>query len=379
MYMDRAIWKRIGRALIVILGIISLILAIIYVTPLVYPFIIGWMLAFAINPIVNVMNRKLKVPRWLGVAITLLLFVASMLTIVSALVTRIVVEIIHLSKSLDSTIVWWRDQFERIVASPEIQGFIEKLNAFYQNNPNYQQTINTRISDTANVLAKTSSTIINDFLIGIVNLISSLPNIATITLVVLLAAFFIGKDWYRHLDKMGDWIPSGIRKTTTVVWNDLLKALFGYLRAQFIMISITMVVVTIGLLILGVNYAITIGMLIGLVDLLPYLGVGAAMIPWIAYTFIYGDLSLGIGLSVLYGVILVVRSMLEPKVLASSVGLAPLPTLIAMYVGLKLFGVLGLIIGPVSLVILSTIHRANVFRDLYGYVVKGAKAPPKSP
>lgn len=377
--MDRAIWKRIGRALIVILGIISLILAIIYVTPLVYPFIIGWMLAFAINPIVNVMNRKLKVPRWLGVAITLLLFVASMLTIVSALVTRIVVEIIHLSKSLDSTIVWWRDQFERIVASPEIQGFIEKLNAFYQNNPNYQQTINTRISDTANVLAKTSSTIINDFLIGIVNLISSLPNIATITLVVLLAAFFIGKDWYRHLDKMGDWIPSGIRKTTTVVWNDLLKALFGYLRAQFIMISITMVVVTIGLLILGVNYAITIGMLIGLVDLLPYLGVGAAMIPWIAYTFIYGDLSLGIGLSVLYGVILVVRSMLEPKVLASSVGLAPLPTLIAMYVGLKLFGVLGLIIGPVSLVILSTIHRANVFRDLYGYVVKGAKTPPKSP
>jgi sporulation integral membrane protein YtvI len=377
--MDRAIWKRIGRALIVILGIISLILAIIYVTPLVYPFIIGWMLAFAINPIVNVMNRKLKVPRWLGVAITLLLFVASMLTIVSALVTRIVVEIIHLSKSLDSTIVWWRDQFERIVASPEIQGFIEKLNAFYQNNPNYQQTINTRISDTANVLAKTSSTIINDFLIGIVNLISSLPNIATITLVVLLAAFFIGKDWYRHLDKMGDWIPTGIRSTTTVVWNDLLKALFGYLRAQFIMISITMVVVTIGLLILGVNYAITIGMLIGLVDLLPYLGVGAAMIPWIAYTFIYGDLSLGIGLSVLYGVILVVRSMLEPKVLASSVGLAPLPTLIAMYVGLKLFGVLGLIIGPVSLVILSTIHRANVFRDLYGYVVKGAKAPPKSP
>ena len=101
------------------------------------------------------------------------------------------------------------------------------------------------------------------------------------------------------------------------------------------------------------------------------------MVPWIAYTFIYGDLSLGIGLSVLYGVILVVRSMLEPKVLASSVGLAPLPTLIAMFVGLKLFGVLGLIIGPVSLVILSTIHRANVFRDLYGYVV--GKFPPKSP
>ncbi|GGD74083.1 sporulation integral membrane protein YtvI [Paenibacillus nasutitermitis] len=373
--MDRAIWKQIGRGLLVLIGVLLLILALIYVTPLVYPFIIGWLLAYAINPVVNIMHRKMKIPRWLGVTLSLFIAVLALLTILSALVTRIVVEIIHLSKSLDSTIEWWRNEFERIVASTEIQDLIGKLNAFYQNNPNYQQTINSRISDTANLLAKTSSSIISTILNSIVNLISSLPNVATITVVVLLAAFFIGKDWYRHLGKVSGWVPAGIRKTTSVVWADLLHALLGYLRAQFIMISITAVVVTLGLLILGVDYPITIGLLIGLVDLLPYLGVGAAMVPWIAYMFIYGDISLGIGLSVLYGVILVVRSSIEPKVLASSVGLDPLPTLIAMFVGLKLFGVAGLIIGPVSLVILSTIHRANVFRDLYGFVMRG-KSPP---
>ena len=162
-------------------------------------------------------------------------------------------------------------------------------------------------------------------------------------------------------------------KSSYAVLGDLRKALFGYVRAQFIMISITGVVVTIGLLIIGVNYAITIGLLIGLVDLLPYLGVGAAMIPWIMYTFIYGDVSLGIGLSILYGVILIARQTIEPKVLASSVGLEALPTLIALFVGLKLFGVLGLIIGPVSLVILTAIHKANVFRDLYSFIVRGPK------
>ncbi|MBW7455628.1 sporulation integral membrane protein YtvI [Paenibacillus sepulcri] len=368
--MDRALGRRIGRGLFVVIGIVLLILVIIYVTPLVYPFIIGWLLAFAINPLVNMMHRKLKIPRWIGVTLSLFIVVLALVTIVSALVTRIVVEIIHLSKSLDSTIEWWRNEFERVVASTEIQDLIEKLNAFYQNNPNYQETINSRISDTANLLAKTSSTIISTILNSIVNLISSLPNVATITVVVLLAAFFIGKDWYRHVGKMSGWIPDDIRKTTSVVWNDLIRALFGYLRAQFIMISITAVVVTLGLLILRVDYAITIGMLIGIVDLLPYLGVGAAMVPWIAYTFIYGDISLGIGLSVLYGVILVVRSSVEPKVLAKSVGLDPLPTLIAMFVGLKLFGIAGLIAGPVSLVILSTIHRANVFRDLYRFVMR---------
>ena len=152
---------------------------------------------------------------------------------------------------------------------------------------------------------------------------------------------------------------------------DLQKALFGYFRAQFIMISITAVVVIIGLSIIGVNYAISIGLLIGLVDLLPYLGVGAAMVPWIAFTFIYGNISLGIGLSILYGVILITRQILEPKVLASSVGLDPLPTLIAMFVGLSCSELSGLIIGPVSLVILSAIHRANVFSDLYSFIMKG--------
>ncbi|WP_308638692.1 sporulation integral membrane protein YtvI [Paenibacillus silvisoli] len=371
--MDRNIWKRVWRTVLIIGGLIGVVLALIYVTPLVYPFLLGWLLAYAINPIVNLLQRRLKVPRWLGVSITLLLFVIAMTTIVSALVTRIVVEIIHLSKTLSTSIDWWRDQFESIVASPHVQNLIEKLNAFYQENPDYQETINSRITDTANLLAQKSTNIITYLLNSIVNIITWLPNFATIMIVVLLAAFFISKDWQKHVVRLTQWFPAGIRKSTSVVWADLQKALFGYLRAQFIMISITAIVVTIGLLILRVEYAVTIGMLIGLVDLLPYLGVGAAMVPWIAYTFIYGDMSLGIGLSILYGVILVARQMIEPKVLASSVGLEALPTLIAMFVGLKLFGVLGLIIGPVSLIILTAIHKANVFRDLYWFVVRGPK------
>ncbi|WP_219836016.1 sporulation integral membrane protein YtvI [Paenibacillus sp. R14(2021)] len=371
--MDRVIWKRVWRALLVLALLAAFVLAVIFVTPLVYPFLLGWLLAYAINPIVNLLHHKLKIPRWISVSFSLLLFVAAMLTIVSALVTRIVVEIITLSKSLTSNIDWWRDQFELIVAKPEIQDLIVKLTSFYQDNPNYQETINSRISDTADLVTTTSTNIITYFLNGIVSIITSLPNVATISVVVLLAAFFIGKDWNLHLRRLTNWFPTQIRQSVSAVWLDLKKALFGYLRAQFIMISITAVVVTVGLLIIGVHYAVTIGMLIGLVDLLPYLGVGAAMIPWILYTFIYGNVTLGIELSILYGVILVARQTLEPKVLASSVGLDPLPTLIAMFVGLKLFGVLGLIIGPVSLVILSAIQKANVFKDLYWFIVRGTK------
>jgi len=371
--LERTIVRRIGRSLLVLAIIFILVLASLYVTPIIYPFIISWVLAYLINPIVNFLQNRLKIPRWLGVSVTLLLFVASMLTIVSALITRIIVEIIHLSKSLNATIDWWKAEFDHAISSPEIQNIIEKLNTFYTENPNYQQTINSRISDAANLLANKSSAFISYFLNGIVSLMASLPNLATLLVIVLLAAFFIGKDWYMHVTKLSEWFPLGVRNSASAVWRDLQKALFGYMRAQLIMISITTVVVTVGLIILDVDYAITIGLLIGFVDLLPYLGVGFVMVPWILYLFLYGDPSLGIGLTILYGIILIARQILEPKVLASSVGLDPLPTLIAMFVGLKLLGVFGLIAGPVSLVILSAIHRAHVFRDLYNFIMKGTK------
>jgi predicted PurR-regulated permease PerM len=76
-------------------------------------------------------------------------------------------------------------------------------------------------------------------------------------------------------------------------------------------------------------------------------------------------------LSILYIILLIGRQIVEPKVLASSVGLNPLPTLIGMFIGLKLFGVLGLIIGPVSLIVVDALNRANVIQDLRNYILAG--------
>lgn len=166
-------------------------------------------------------------------------------------------------------------------------------------------------------------------------------------------------------------IPGVIHKPMTYIFSDLKKALFGFAKAQLILISITAFIVMITLYALGVNSAFAIGLLIGLVDLLPYLGVGIVLIPWSLYAFMSDDLTLAIGLTVLYSIILIVRQIMEPKVLASSVGLDPLAALFGMFVGLKLFGILGLIIGPVSLVIVDAFRRAHVFKDLRNYIIGG--------
>src|SRR5699024_5835394 len=118
--------------------------------------------------------------------------------------------------------------------------------------------------------------------------------------------------------------------------KDLKKALLGYLKAQLTLISITGAIVFVGLLILHVDYALTIAVATGLIDLLPYLGTGIVFVPWIIYMFFTGNYFLTIGLAVLYAIVLIQRQIMEPKIVSSNIGLDPLATLIAIFVGIQL-------------------------------------------
>ncbi|MCY9515333.1 sporulation integral membrane protein YtvI [Paenibacillus apiarius] len=371
--MDQLIIKRIWRGGWVLLATAAVLFASWMLVPLIYPFLIAWAIALALNPVVQWMSLQLKFPRWLSVTVSLMIFILAMLTVAAAVITRIVKEIYNLSMTLEYFLNVWRDLFLQLVENENVQKFIHSISSLYKDNPNIQGSINNNLSSTAQTITAAITNLITLFLDGIVRLLSSLPNVATISMVILLAAFFIGKDWTRWTLTFTRIVPERVRRPTRNVWQDLKHALFGYLRAQFLLISITAVVVIIGLLVLHVEYAVTIGLLIGLVDFLPYLGVGAVMVPWIIYSFAAGSSSLGIGLAVLYSIVLVARQIMEPKVLASSVGLDPLITLVAMFAGLKLFGVMGLIIGPVTLVLISAMNRAYVFRDLRNYILTGRR------
>lgn len=369
--LDHVMTKRLLRGSWVCIVLIALTALFYWLLPLIYPFLIAWLIAYAMNPLVRWLQSAAKLPRWLAVTASLLLYFGSAGIVLSAAVTRLVKELITLAESLDLHIEEWRGWFVEWSQSEGIQNIINEINSFIASNPGYENTINKNIDNTTSTISSAISRLLSGFLSGIVNLLTSLPNLGVILIVILLATFFISKNWERNMRFLVGLVPSPFRKTGSEVWKDLQKALFGYLRAQFIMISITAVIVLIGLLILRVDSAFTYAILIGFVDLLPYLGVGTVMVPWLVYAYMSGDTGFGIGLSILYGIILVARQLIEPKVLASSVGLDPLPTLISMFVGLKLFGVLGLIIGPVSFVVFGAIVRAGVLRDLRNYIVNG--------
>lgn len=368
--MDRLALKRLLRGLWVVLSTSMLLFALYIILPLLYPLLLAWLLAYIMHPLVLIL-KSLKLPSWLAVSLSLLFYIGGTALVMTAVITRLVKELIVLLQTFNLHTDQWKELLLSLSRNVSIQNIINQINQFYHDNPDYHATIDSNISRTTETVGNAVTHVVTGFFNVILRLISALPSMGTILIVVVLAAFFISTSWERHNVKLSAWMPAPLLKPVSDIWHDLRKALFGYLRAQLILISITALIVVIGLLLLGVKSSFAIGLMIGFVDLIPYLGVGIVMLPWALYAYMTGDLALGIGLSVLYAVILITRQVLEPKVLASSIGLDPLAMLIGMFVGLQLFGMLGLIIGPVLLVILVAFNRAGVFRALHCYIVSG--------
>lgn len=255
--------------------------------------------------------------------------------------------------------------------------FTEKILPFYEGiaskistlDSSKQETISESIKEASNKLSGSVTTFLQDLLTSLPALISWIPSAATTIVFVLLATFFISKDWSKLSSKVTQHIPTSITTRSGAVLKDLKKAGTGFIKAQFILITVTFVIILIALLIFQVNQALTIALIIAFVDLIPYLGTSAILIPWAAYQLLTGNLFLGIGLSILFVVVSGTRQFIEPKILSSSLDLDPLSTLISLFVGFKLFGFLGLIIGPISLVFGTALHRTGVFQDIYDYIV----------
>jgi sporulation integral membrane protein YtvI len=151
-------------------------------------------------------------------------------------------------------------------------------------------------------------------------------------------------------------------KVSEVLLN-LRNAIFGFLRAQVIISFLTYIVALIGLLILDVNFALAVALLIIIVDILPILGTGSVLVPWAIYTIVIGnDTFQGIGLIVLFLVITVFRRMIEPKILGDSIGIGALSTLISLYVGFKLVGVVGLFLGPIVVIIYVALKKVGLMK-----------------
>jgi sporulation integral membrane protein YtvI len=138
---------------------------------------------------------------------------------------------------------------------------------------------------------------------------------------------------------------------------------FGFLKAQFLVSVLIFIASFLGLLlIVSPEVAIVMSIIIWVIDFIPIIGSIVILGPWALFHFLTGDVTLGTHLAVLAAILLIIRRTIEPKVMGSQIGLSPLSTLIAMYLGLKIFGILGFLIGPLLLIAFNSAREAGIIK-----------------
>ncbi|WP_053218933.1 sporulation integral membrane protein YtvI [Virgibacillus senegalensis] len=343
-------------------------LALYYVAKYTYPFIIAIVMAILLNPIVSILQRLTRLPR----AASVVLVLAGFLVIASFLVAFLIVELINGTSFLAARIP---GQFKELIhfteefASYYLSPFYEKMNNLVDKlEPSQQDLVTGQLKELGANIAAAGALIIQHLLQMVSQSLIRLPNYFSIWLFSLLGTFFICKDWYKLKDTFFNYLPSSFTTGAAAMYKGLKQAFFGYLKAQMLLISITFLLVLTGLLILKIDHSLTIALITALVDLLPYLGAGIIFFPWMVYVFFTGNYGLTIGLAILYGAVVIQRQISEPKVLSDNIGVNPLAMLICLFAGFQLFGLWGLLAGPVALVTVTTFIKSGLLKQLWDFI-----------
>lgn len=211
----------------------------------------------------------------------------------------------------------------------------------------------------------TVSTWAKELLTSVLNGITSIPTVVIYIVITLLSLYFICTDKIYMVDQLEHHFPRKWVKKLAMHIKEITKVLGGYLKAEAILVLVSFFISVIGLYILklaGFNlpFPLLAALIIGFVDALPIFGSGTVMIPWAILCAIDGDIKLGMAILVLWIIMSIVRQFMEPRLVSKQIGIHPIFTLIAMYTGFKLIGVLGMLIGPIVLIVLKNIFGSLI-------------------
>lgn len=333
----------------------AIILAIVWVIlewglSLIMPFIIAFLISWALQRPIRFLSEKLRVHKKILAIFLVLLFYCTIGLLIALLIIKSFSAVGELIASLPAL-------YEAHI-NPLIGKIYDSLeSSFIRLDPELMNALDTLIQDSAASIGEIISGLSMTVAGAVSGAASSLPGFLIRLLLMVISTFFISMDY----DRLMGFILRQFNDRTQELFFQIKKYIIGTLfvciRSYALIMSITFVELSIGLHILRVENAFLIALLIAVFDILPVLGTGGIMIPWAIITFLLGNYSLAIGLAVLYVVITIIRNILEPKIVGGNIGLHPVVTLISLFVGAQLFGVVGLFGFPIFLSLLVNLNK----------------------
>ena len=307
----------------------------------VLPLILGAFVAVLVDPLVR-LGERLSVPRPLGAALGLVAGLGGAFGLVAIASSLLALEASHLMTHLPAL---YREGQHALDA---LAGRVMRLLSWHP--PDAQTLLNSHLL--------TAYQLMLALVKGFMAAVAEIPNLLAVTVMALLAAYFLMRD-KEILAGAADWLaPPHLQTGVVELRREVVRGTLGFVRAQLVLVLITAASTSLGLWVYGSRYALGLGLLAGLLDLIPFLGPTALLAPWALVVLVTGHaLSALMLTAVMVGVVLI-RQVTEPRLVAQGTGLHPLTALMAAYVGLRVLGPLGFVLGPVTTVALKALGRA---------------------
>ena len=327
-----------------------------------FPFVLAFIFSMITQPIARFINKKTHLSAKVSTIISIVAFFLVLFGLMSVVSIKFIEEIYNLSKNLRGSSA----QFNELWNKSLDQGFV-----YIDYLPKeFITQIQSYTGEFINFAARSATTFVNQT----IRFITSIPTLIIYTSITILSTLLMSLDKNDIVKFLEHQFPISWLNKIYNIKRDILSVFGSYLRAQLILVTICFFELLIALnlfLSLGLNvkYPLIFSIVISLIDALPILGAGAILIPWSIFSFITGDIKLGFAIFILYVIVLAVRQLLEPKLISQKIGVHPLVTLVSMYSGFKLLGIVGFLIGPIVMIILKNVFSKELdngfFREMF--------------
>ncbi len=335
-------WNGLPRKLLLCAGALLACAALLSLLPVALPFAVGWLLSLALSPLVRLLTRpmgRVRLSRGAATAVGMLLLLALTGTVLGLAAARVVRELTGFVRTLP--------EWLGTVALPWVQGLLlENQDVLPQQ---VVALIKSAVASLGQQAAALAARLSGWLASGAVATATGLPTAVLTVVLTVMCLYYFTADRARIAAFFARQMPPQLLDYLARLRRDVKGALFGQVRSQMLVSLVLTVALALALAIYGVPYGLLVGLLIGAADALPVVGAGLFLVPWSIFAFLSGDVGMGVFVACVYLGTILLRQVLEPRIVGRNLGLYPLATMAAMYVGFRLMGLLGLLAGPILL------------------------------
>ncbi len=356
------LWLRLGLRGALTLGAAALVIWVgLPLASLLSPFLFSLVLAWLLNPAVRWLQRKTNGSRKVISMILVILVFAVMVGVLFGLGWAAVDQVRSLFDNRQS------------VLDDLLNGLLDVVNSVQRWIAGLSGVVPDEVITTGEDLIDTLSGWVQglDFSGWFAQMAGRAPSMVTnvsgfaVALVVfMMASYFITGDYPRLRFELTDRVPMVARDFCRSVKNIFMSAFGGYVKSQLILSAGVFMILTIGFLLMKQPYGLLLAFGLAVLDFIPIIGAGTVMVPWAVIDMVLANYGEAAALMAVWGVIVLFRRFAEPKILGDQTGLSPILSLVGIYVGMKIGGVLGMVVGPLLLLVCINLAKLGIFRPV---------------